>query len=529
MFVFMSFRIEMDTMGEVKVPSDKYYGAQTMRSILNFPICKETHRMPKEVIKAMLYIKKAAAITNKEILASHPSDAEYKKYSPEIANRIVSAVDKILSEFDWFYQNEFPLVIWQTGSGTQTNMNVNEVIASVANEIETGKKGGKSPVHPNDHVNLGQSSNDTFPTSMHIAAVLLTYEKLMPSLVRLCNAFAAKEKEFKNIVKIGRTHTQDATPVTLGQEFSGYKTQISSALLYAAQGIALVQFLAQGGTAVGTGLNCHKDFPDKFAAKITEVTGFKELHRKLGELEMARILASDGTFKIKDSNVFGLTHNLMDGKFLSHKNKFQALATNDELVQFHGSLNTLAVSLMKILNDIRFLASGPRCGIGELLLPENEPGSSIMPGKVNPTQIEALTMIAAQVMGNNVAVSVGGMSGHFELNVFRPMIIKNIIESINLLAEGVVSFVDNCLSGIEANEKRIKGLLEQSLMLVTALNPYIGYETAAKLAKNAHEKGLSLKESAIELGVLTENGGTGKIMFAEWGKIMDPSKMINSA
>jgi fumarate hydratase, class II len=284
--------------------------------------------------------------------------------------------------------------------------------------------------------------------------------------------------------------------------------------------------LAQGGTAVGTGLNCHPEFAVKFAEKITEVTGLKELNTKLGELEMARILASDGVFKIKESNVFGMTRKLSEGQFLSHKNKFQSLATNDELVQFHGSLNTLATALMKIANDIRFLASGPRSGLGEISLPENEPGSSIMPGKVNPTQCEALTMIAAQVMGNNVAVTVGGMNGHFELNVFRPMIIKNVIESINLLSEGIMSFVENCLVGIKANEARIKQLLEQSLMLVTALNPYVGYETAAKIAKNAHQKGLNLKESAAELGVLTENGGEGKIKLSEWESIMDARKMI---
>ncbi len=522
----MSFRIETDTMGEVKVPAEKYYGAQTQRSIENFPICTQTHKMPKEVIKAMLLIKKAAAMTNKEIIQKYPSDVEYKKYSPEIAEKIIWSVDKILSEFDWFYENEFPLVVWQTGSGTQTNMNVNEVIASVANEKETGKKGGKTPVHPNDHVNLGQSSNDTFPTAMHVASVLTVYEKLFPALVKLCNELAKKEEEFKNIVKIGRTHTQDATPVTLGQEFSGYKTQISSALLYVSQSIFVVQFLAQGGTAVGTGLNCHKEFPEQFAEKITAVSGLQNIVKQLGELEMARILASDGTFKIKESNFFGLTHNLMDGKFLTHKNKFQALASNDELVNFHGSLNTLAASLMKIANDIRFLASGPRSGLGEISLPENEPGSSIMPGKVNPTQCEALTMISAQVMGNNVAITVGGMNGHFELNVFRPMIIKNVIESINILSEGIESFIDNCLVGITANEERIKQLLEQSLMLVTALNPFVGYETAAKIAKNAHKKGSTLKESATELGVLTAEGGEGKVKLSDWESTMDARKMV---
>ena len=394
-------------------------------------------------------------------------------------------------------------------------MNVNEVIASVANEKETGKKGGKSPVHPNDHVNLGQSSNDTFPTAMHVAAAITVYQKLFPALTSLAKALSAKQEEFKSIVKIGRTHTQDATPVTLGQEFSGYKTQIFFSLYRINDAIDGLLFLAQGGTAVGTGLNCHKDFASSFAKKISEITDItalmKGVPQNLKEFEQELYL------KLFEEKMFF---------FYSNPNKFEALASCDGLVHFHGALNTLATSLMKICNDIRFLASGPRSGLGEISLPENEPGSSIMPGKVNPTQCEALTMIAAQVMGNNTAVTVGGMSGHFELNVFRPMIIKNVIESINILSEGINSFVENCLVGIEANESRIKELLEKSLMLVTALNPYVGYETAAKIAKNAHHKNLNLKESAIELGVLTEAGGEGKIKLSEWEKILDATKMV---
>ncbi len=529
-FMTLDFRVETDTMGEVKVPSSKYYGAQTQRSIQNFPICVQTHKMPKEVIKAMLLVKKGAAMTNKEIVRKYPSDTEYKKYSPEIADKIIWAVDEILSKFDWFYEHEFPLVVWQTGSGTQTNMNVNEVIASVANEKETGKKGGKTPVHPNDHVNLGQSSNDTFPTAMHIGAALALFEKLFPALFRLSTALFEKVEEFKDIVKIGRTHTQDATPVTLGQEFSGYFHQIGDVISSIYEKSLGVFGLAQGGTAVGTGLNCHREFASNFASKITEITGMKELAERIVELdeqldELSESCFIDDGLSIIDARS-GNEREIYIGEFYTAFNKFKALATNDELVDLHGSLNTLAVSLMKMANDIRFLASGPRSGLGEISLPENEPGSSIMPGKVNPTQCEALTMICAQVMGNNVAITVGGMSGHFELNVFRPMIIKNILESINILSEGIESFVENCLIGIVANEARIKELVEQSLMLVTALNPFVGYETAAKIAKNAHKKGTTLKESAKELGVLTEEGGEGKVKLNEWEKIMDASKMV---
>lgn len=499
-----NFRIETDSFGEIKVPADAYYAAQTQRSAQNFPICNNNagHKMPKEVIHAMLLIKKAAALTNKDLMATDPKSNEFKKFSPDLADKIVDAIDAILARFDWFYENHFPLVVWQTGSGTQTNMNVNEVIAGVANEKATGVKGGKSPVHPNDHVNLGQSSNDTFPTAMHVAAVLISYEKLLPTLVRFTNELRKKENEFKSIVKIGRTHTQDATPVTLGQEFSSYRFQVGTAAVNIAQSLWHVEALAQGGTAVGTGLNCHREFAQKFAQKITEVSGVKEIYRKLAELDLARINFDDGFFKVKESCIVKLTLSEA-GIFITNKNKFSALSNNDELVNFSGSLNSLACSLMKIANDIRFLASGPRSGLGEISLPENEPGSSIMPGKVNPTQCEALTMIACQVMGSHVAVTVGGSNGHFELNVFRPMIIHNIINSINLLNDGINSFIDQCLVGIVANEERITQLLEQSLMLVTALNPYIGYDNAAKIAKKAHKDGTTLKQAALELRLVS--------------------------
>lgn len=513
-----NFRIETDSFGEIKVPAEAYYAAQTQRSVQNFPICNDNpgHKMPKEVIRAMLLVKKAAALANKELMASDPKSDEFKKFSPDLADKIVNAVDTILADFENFYKNHFPLVVWQTGSGTQTNMNVNEVIASVANEKVNGVKGGKSPVHPNDHVNLGQSSNDTFPTAMHVAAVLLTLDKLLPTLVRFSNELGKKEAEFNDIVKIGRTHTQDATPVTLGQEFSAYKVQIQSAAVFISQAISYVVHLAQGGTAVGTGLNCHPDFAKKFAEKITEVSGFKEIYENLLNLDLGRTTLSDGFWKVSDSGLFKLGLDYADS-FYANKNKFFALSCNDELVNFSGAMNSLAVSLMKIANDIRFLASGPRSGLGEISLPENEPGSSIMPGKVNPTQCEALTMIACQIMGNHMAVTVGGSNGHFELNVFRPMIIFNVVNSINLLADGINSFIDQCLVGIEANKERITQLLDQSLMLVTALNPYIGYDNAAKIAKKAHKEGTTLKQAALALGLVTE------AQFDEW---VDPKKMI---
>jgi len=494
------FRIETDSFGEINVPADAYYAAQTQRSVQNFPICNDNpgHKMPKEVVYAMLLVKKAAALTNKELMQADPESTEFKKFSADIADKIVDAVDFILADFDNFYVNHFPLVVWQTGSGTQTNMNVNEVIAGVANEKVSGVRGGKSPIHPNDHVNLGQSSNDTFPTAMHVAAALTVYEKLLPTLSKFAHELDKKENKFAKIIKIGRTHTQDATPVTLGQEFSAYKNQIENSIRFVLDGIREVFGLAQGGTAVGTGLNCHPKFAENFAEKIIEVSEFDKINQKLNKV--------DARFK-----------DFYQGGFFTQKNKFMALSCNDELVNFSGVLNCLAVSVMKIANDIRFLASGPRSGLGEISLPENEPGSSIMPGKVNPTQCEALTMIACQIMGNHVAVTVGGSNGHFELNVFRPMIIRNIIESINLLSDGINSFIDQCLVGIEANRERITQLLEQSLMLVTALNPYIGYDNAAKIAKKAHKEGTTLKEAAISLGLVSEE------QFKQW---VDPKNMI---
>ncbi len=486
----MEHRTENDTMGEIKVPSNRFYGAQTQRSLENFKI--GTEKMPPEVIKAFIYVKKTAAIVNGKL-------GELKQ---DITDKIVEACDEILAKFDDFYATEFPLVVWQTGSGTQTNMNVNEVIAGLANFKATGVKGGKSPVHPNDHVNRGQSSNDTFPTVMNVATILFSYQKLLPTLIRLNNELAAKEIQFANIIKIGRTHTQDATPITLGQEFGGYKMQINSAIFNVCSALFQVRRIAQGGTAVGTGLNCHKDFPQQFAKKIIEISNLDKLNETLGNLDFVRAYTPNGSKSFKESGNY--TEGLIfAGQFSSHINKFAALASCDDLVQFHGSLKTVSVALMKIANDIRFLASGPRSGIGEISLPENEPGSSIMPGKVNPTQCEALTMICCQIMGNDVAVTVGGSNGHFELNVFRPMIIRNIIHSMNLLNDGINSFIDNCLTGIVANEDRIAELLEKSLMLVTALNPHIGYDNAAKIAKTAHKQNKTLKQVGIELGFLT--------------------------
>lgn len=503
------FRLESDSMGEIKVPAQAYYGAQTARSIKNFPICNDNagHKMPKEMVQAMILVKKSAALANQEILKNNPEAKSYQKYSDDIAQKIIDSCDKILSDFNWFYDNHFPLVIWQTGSGTQTNMNCNEVIASLANETATGQKGGKSPIHPNDHVNLGQSSNDTFPTAMHICSALSVYEKLLPTLIRFYDELQKKETEFKNIVKIGRTHTQDATPLTLGQEFSGYKFQILNNILRLYSSVNNVMYLAQGGTAVGTGLNCHPQFAEKFAEKITQIS---QITNKVNEI-------SQSIKSCPDFSNFEEQFNNNLTKFITNPNKFESLASCDGLVELSGTLNTIATSIMKIANDIRFLASGPRSGLGEISLPENEPGSSIMPGKVNPTQCEALTMIACQVIGNHNAVTIGGANGHFELNVFRPMIISNIVNSINLLSDGINSFIDQCLSGIKANENRINQLLEQSLMLVTALNPYIGYDNAAKIAKTAHQDGTTLKEAALKLGLVSNED------FDKW---VDPKKMI---
>jgi fumarate hydratase, class II len=445
----MDYRTETDSMGEIKVPVDKYYGAQTARSLMNFKIGGE--RFPREIIRALGILKKAAALTNKD-LGILPA---------EKADLIVKAADEVV---EGKLDEHFPLVVWQTGSGTQTNMNANEVISNRAIEMAGGEKGSKKPIHPNDDVNKAQSSNDTFPTAMHIAAVEEIHRRLIPMVTKLRDALDAKSKEFKDIIKIGRTHLMDATPLTLGQEFSGYVQQLTNGLERINAALPRLYALALGGTAVGTGLNTHPEFAVKAAAQISKLTG---------------------------------------KSFISAKNKFEALAAHDALVEFSGVLKTLAASLMKIANDIRWLGSGPRCGIGEISLPENEPGSSIMPGKVNPTQSEAMTMVCAQVFGNDTTVTFAGASGNFELNVFKPVIIFDVLQSIRLISDACESFTDNCVVGIEANKKNIQKNLENSLMLVTALNPHIGYDNAAKVAKKAHKEHTTLKEAAIALGLLT--------------------------
>lgn len=459
-----SVRIETDSFGEIEVPANHYWGAQTGRSLENFKIGGE--RMQAPLIRALGIIKRAAAETN----------AALGVLDSKLAASIIEAADEVI---DGAMNDEFPLVVWQTGSGTQTNMNANEVISNRAIEILGGQMGTKKPVHPNDHVNMGQSSNDTFPTAMHIAAGEQVYHELIPSLEYLHAALAKKSEDFMHIVKIGRTHLMDATPLTLGQEFSGYVFQIEQGIARVKACLPRVLMLAQGGTAVGTGINCTKGFAEGFAERVATITGLD---------------------------------------FITAPNKFEALASHDTMVELSGALNVLAVSLMKIANDIRLLGSGPRCGIGEIILPENEPGSSIMPGKVNPTQCEAMTMVCAQVMGNNTAVSVAGSHGHFELNVFKPVIIYNVLQSIRLLADACRSFTDNCVSGIEADETRITKLMNESLMLVTALNPHIGYDNAAKIAKKAHKEGTSLKQAGVELGLLTA------AQFDEWVNPMDMIK-----
>jgi len=442
-------RIEHDTMGQIEVPTDRYWGAQTARSLANFRIGDE--RMPTEIIRALGILKLAAARTNADLgVLPEPTSELIGRASQEV-------IDGHLDE-------HFPLVVWQTGSGTQTNMNANEVIANRAIELAGGEIGSKDPVHPNDHVNRGQSSNDTFPTAMHIAAAERIVHGLLPSMRHLRDVLAAKADEFSDIVKIGRTHLMDAVPLTLGQEFSAYAYQIGKDIERIESTLPDLYELAIGGTAVGTGLNTHPEFASRAAAAIAEITGLP---------------------------------------FVSAPNFFEALAAHDAVVQTSGALKTTAVSLMKIGNDIRLLGSGPRTGLGEITLPANEPGSSIMPGKVNPTQVEALTMVAAQVIGNDVAIAVGGSSGQLELNVFKPMMIYNLLQSIRLLGDACRSFADNCVAGIEPNRHRIKELLDRSLMLVTALNPEIGYDNAARVAKKAHADGTTLKEAAVELGMLT--------------------------
>jgi fumarate hydratase, class II len=444
-------RVETDTFGPIEVERDRYWGAQTQRSLQNFKIGGE--RMPAPLVRALGVVKLAAARVN----------ARLGELDPKLADTIGRAAQEVM---DGRLTDEFPLVVWQTGSGTQSNMNANEVIASRANELLGGERGGKSPVHPNDHVNRGQSSNDTFPTAMHVAATEQAVRYLLPALEHLHAALRKKQEEFAGIIKIGRTHLQDATPLTLGQEFSAYATQIAYGIERVKAALPRVYELAQGGTAVGTGLNAKKGFAEAFAAEVAAITGLP---------------------------------------FVTAPNKFEALAAHDAMVELHGALNVLAASLMKIANDIRLLGSGPRCGFGELKLPENEPGSSIMPGKVNPTQSEALTMVCYQVMGNNVSVTLGASNGHLELNVFKPLIIFNVLQSIRLLADGCRSFTDNCVVGIEADRERIAKLLNESLMLVTALNPRIGYDNAAKVAKKAHKEGTTLKQAVVELGLLAEH------------------------
>jgi fumarate hydratase, class II len=458
----MKTRTETDSFGPIKVPADRYWGAQTERSRNNFRIGEE--RMPRPIIRALAIVKRAAAETN---LALGSLDARRVK-------AIVAAAQEII---DGKLDDDFPLAVWQTGSGTQTNMNVNEVIANRANEALGAALGAKSPIHPNDHVNMSQSSNDSFPTAMHIAAAVDITERLLPALTHLQAALKTKTKAFASIVKIGRTHTQDATPLTLGQEFSGYAAQVTSGIARVKAGLKELYPLAQGGTAVGTGLNAKRGFAKAFAKQVAAITGLP---------------------------------------FVSAPNKFEALASHGALVFAHGALNALAADLFKIANDIRFLGSGPRSGFGELLLPENEPGSSIMPGKVNPTQCEALTMVCCRVFGNDTTIAVAASQGHFELNVFKPVIAYAALQSIRLLADAANSFTDHCVVGIRANEPRIRELMQNSLMLVTALAPRIGYDKAAQIAKTAHQNGTTLREEAIKLGFVS-----GK----EFDRLVQPARM----
>jgi fumarate hydratase, class II len=457
-------RTETDSFGPIEVPSDRYWGAQTQRSRENFRIGKD--RMPIEIVHALGIVKLASAETNREL----------GLLDARRAGAIIRAAREVI---EGKLDDNFPLVVWQTGSGTQTNMNVNEVIANRANELLGGKLGAKAPVHPNDHVNMSQSSNDSFPTAMHIAAARKIDTDLIPALAELHRALRQKEKAFAGIVKIGRTHTQDATPLTLGQEFSGYAAQVESGLARLRVAVKELYPLAQGGTAVGTGLNSKPRFAKIFARHAAKITRLP---------------------------------------FTSAHNKFEALASNDAYVSVHGEINSVATGLFKIANDIRFLGSGPRSGLGELILPENEPGSSIMPGKVNPTQCEAMTMVCCQVFGNHTAITVGGSQGHFELNVYKPMLAYCMIHSIQLLADAARSFTENCVKGIRADEKRIRDLMQRSLMLVTALAPKIGYDNAAKVAKEAHARGTTLKEEALRLGFVSA---------AEFDRLVQPDKMTH--
>ena len=461
------YRVESDTMGNINVPADRLWGAQTQRSIQNFPI--GTEQMPKEIIYAMALVKKASAIVNHAL----------NLLPKEKTNLIISVCDEILAGK---HDNEFPLVVWQTGSGTQTNMNLNEVIANRAHVLSGGQLMDKLRIlHPNDDVNLSQSSNDTFPTAMHISAYKVIVDKTIPALRLLHSQLQAKSKEYSNIVKIGRTHWMDATPLTLGQEFSGYASQIEHGIRAVDNTLSHLLELALGGTAVGTGINAPKGFDVAAAKEIAQLTGYP---------------------------------------FVSASNKFEAMASHDAMVEAHGALKQVAISIMKIANDIRVMASGPRSGIGELIMPANEPGSSIMPGKVNPTQIEALTMVCAQVMGNDLAISIGAMNGHFQLNVYKPMIAYNFLQSANLLAEAINSFVERGLRGIKPNKDNIKKNVDSSLMLITALNPHIGYEKSAQIAKLAFDQNLTLKEAALKLGFVNEQ------QFDKW---VNPQRMTGES
>jgi fumarate hydratase, class II len=456
-------RVESDSMGKIEVPADHYWGAQTERSLLHFAIGHDI--MPRSIIRATGILKKAAAEVNRDL----------GQLKPELADLIVRAADEVISGT---LDAEFPLRIWQTGSGTQTNMNANEVISNRAIEMAGGEMGSKKPIHPNDHVNMSQSSNDTFPTAMHIAAAEELTHRLLPAVTKLRDAVRKKQQEIDDIVKIGRTHLMDAVPLTMGQEFSGYIAQLDQGLARIKAVLPDVLELAIGGTAVGTGLNTHREFADRCAARIAQLTGLK---------------------------------------FSAAPNKFAALAAHDALVMASGALKTLACSLMKIANDIRWMGSGPRCGLAELSLPENEPGSSIMPGKVNPTQSEAMTMVCAQVMGNDAAIGFAGSQGNFELNVFKPVIIHNLLHSITLISDACGLFAKYCVDGIVPNREKIKHYLESSLMLVTALSPHIGYDNAAKVAKHAHEKGITLRHACIELGFLKGE---------DFDRLVRPEKMI---
>ena len=458
-------RTETDAFGPIEVPADRYWGAQTQRSLGNFKI--GTERMPLPLVRALGVVKLAAATVNKRLGV----------LDERIADAVIEAAREVV---DGKHDGEFPLVVWQTGSGTQSNMNANEVIAGRANELLGGRRGGKDPVHPNDHVNRGQSSNDTFPTAMHIAAARWIATETMPAVAHLQTALAAKRDEFADIVKIGRTHTQDATPLTLGQEFSGYVAQLKNGLGRVKNSLDGLYELAQGGTAVGTGLNAHPEFAEAFAAEVAEITSLP---------------------------------------FKTAPNKFEALAAHDAMVEAHGSLNTLAAGLHKIANDIRFLGSGPRSGLGELSLPENEPGSSIMPGKVNPTQCEALTMVCARVFGNQTTITMAGASGHFELNVYKPVMADALLQSARLIGDASRSFADNCASGIEANRDQITELVGRSLMLVTALAPKVGYDNASKIAKAAHKNGTTLREEAV---------GGGYVSEEEFDAIVRPEEMVGN-